>query len=114
MSPADVPTVSRPFFRRAKTCPFSGKGAQKIDWKDTKTLSKFVSERGKMVPRRITSVSQKKQRELARAVKRARFMALLPYMRYETEFVPKPRNNNYDRGPRSDNRPDYKAKKESE
>lgn len=69
----------RPFFRRRKTCPFSGKNAPKIDYKDTKLLSRFVSERGKMIPSRITAVSPKKQRELAQAVKRARHLALLPY-----------------------------------
>ena len=52
----------------------------KIDFKDTKLLQRFVSERGKIVPSRITAVSTKKQRELARAIKRARFLALLPYV----------------------------------
>ena len=70
----------RPFFRRRKTCPFSGDNAPKIDYKDTKLLSRFISERGKIVPSRITAVSAKKQRELARAIKRARFLALLPYV----------------------------------
>lgn len=70
---------SKPFFRRRKTCPFSGENAQSIDWKDTKLLGRYISERGKIVPSRITSVSAKKQRELANAIKRARFMALLPY-----------------------------------
>jgi small subunit ribosomal protein S18 len=70
----------RPFFRRRKTCPFSGAGAPKIDYKDAKLLSRFISERGKIVPSRITAVSAKKQRELAQAIKRARFLALLPYV----------------------------------
>ncbi len=70
----------RPFFRRRKTCPFSGDNAPKIDYKDVKLLSRYVSERGKIVPSRITAVSAKKQRELARAIKRARVMALLPYV----------------------------------
>ena len=70
----------RPFFRRKKTCPFSGAGAPKIDYKDTKLLQRFISERGKIVPSRITAVSAKKQRLLAIAIKRARFMALLPYV----------------------------------
>ena len=69
----------RPFFRRRKTCPFTGTNAPRIDYKDTKTLSLYISERGKIVPSRITAVSAKKQRELARAIKRARFLALLPY-----------------------------------
>lgn len=87
MSAADVPTVKRPFFRRKKTCPFSGPKAPAIDWKDTKTLSRYISERGKIIPSRITAVSQKKQRELAKAIKRARFMGLLPYV--QTEFEPR-------------------------
>ncbi len=70
----------RPFFRRRKSCPFSGPNAPTIDHKDIRLLQRFVSERGKIVPSRITAVSAKKQRELARAVKRARFLALLPYV----------------------------------
>ena len=70
----------RPFFRRRKTCPFTGENAPRSDYKDTKLLSRYISERGKIVPSRITAVSAKKQRELARAIKRARFMALLPYV----------------------------------
>ena len=70
----------RPFFRRKKTCPFSGAGAPKIDYKDVKLLQRFISERGKIVPSRITAVSTKKQRLLANAIKRARYMALLPYI----------------------------------
>ena len=72
--------VRRPFMRRRKSCPFSGTGAPIIDYKDTKLLSRFISERGKIVPSRITAVSAKKQREMARAIKRARFLALLPYV----------------------------------
>jgi small subunit ribosomal protein S18 len=70
----------RPFFRRRKTCPFSGANAPKIDFKDVKLLQRFVSERGKIVPSRITAVSAKKQRRLATAIKRARFLGLLPYV----------------------------------
>ena|SRR5579871_5626681 len=70
----------RPFFRRKKTCPFSGANAPKIDYKDVKLLQRYISERGKIVPSRITAVSNKKQRILANAIKRARFMALLPYV----------------------------------
>jgi len=70
----------RPFFRRRKSCPFSGPHAPKIDYKDIRLLQRFVSERGKMVPSRITAVSTKKQRALAQAIKRARFLALLPYV----------------------------------
>ena len=70
----------RPFFRRRKTCPFSGANAPKIDYKDVKLLQRYISERGKIVPSRITAVSSKKQRELSKAIKRARFMALIPYL----------------------------------
>ena len=70
----------RPFFRRRKTCPFTGANAPKIDYKDVRLLQRYVSERGKIVPSRITAVSAKKQRELAQAIKRARFLGLLPYV----------------------------------
>jgi small subunit ribosomal protein S18 len=70
----------RPFFRRRKTCPFTGPNAPVIDYTDVKLLSRFVSERGKIVPSRITAVSAKKQRALSKAIKRARFLALLPYV----------------------------------
>jgi small subunit ribosomal protein S18 len=70
----------RPFFRRRKTDPFAGANAPAIDYKDVKLLSRFVSERGKIVPSRITAVSAKNQRRLAKAIKRARFLALLPYI----------------------------------
>ena len=72
--------MARPFFRRRKTCPFSAKDAPAIDYKDVRLLSGYLSERGKMVPSRITAVSTKKQRELARAIKRARHIGLLPYV----------------------------------
>jgi len=70
----------RVFFRRRKSCPLSGTNAPKIDYKDMKLLSRFISERGKMLPSRITSVCAKKQRELARAIKRARNLALLAFV----------------------------------
>lgn len=70
----------RPFQRRRKTCPFTGDKALKIDYKDVRLLQRYISERGKIVPSRITAVSHKKQRELARAIKRARFLALIPYV----------------------------------
>ena len=72
--------AKRSFFRRRKSCPFSGKDAPKIDYKDIRLLQRFTSERGKIVPSRITAVSSKKQHELARAIKRARYLALLPYL----------------------------------
>ena len=72
--------MARPFFRRRKSCPFAAKDAPKIDYKDTRLLQGFMSERGKIVPSRITAVSSKKQRELAKAIKRARHLGLLPYV----------------------------------
>jgi small subunit ribosomal protein S18 len=71
--------AQRPFFRSRTSCPFSGANAPVIDYKDVKLLQRYISERGKIVPSRITAVSSKKQRELATAIKRARFVALLPY-----------------------------------
>ncbi|NCF46213.1 MAG: 30S ribosomal protein S18, partial [Alphaproteobacteria bacterium] len=62
-----------------KSCPFSGPNAPKIDYKDVKLLTRFTSERGKIIPSRISAVSAKKQRELSTAIKRARFLALMPY-----------------------------------
>ncbi len=72
--------MGRPFFRRRKSCPFSGKDAPRIDYKDTRLLQGYISERGKIVPSRITAVSTKKQRELSQAIKRARHLGLLPYV----------------------------------
>ncbi len=71
--------ATKPFFRRRKSDPFEGEGASTIDYKDTRTLQRYVSERGKIVPSRITAVGAKNQRALAKAIKRARFLALLPY-----------------------------------
>ena len=68
-----------PFEDRKRFCPFSSKNSPVIDYKDVKLLSKYISEKGKIVPSRITSVSIKKQRLLAAAIKRARFLALMPY-----------------------------------
>ncbi|MCE2474513.1 MAG: 30S ribosomal protein S18 [Rhodospirillales bacterium] len=70
----------RTFSRRRKSCPFSGPNAVEIDYKDVKTLQRFLSERGKIVPSRISAVSAPKQRQLARAIKRARILALLPFV----------------------------------
>lgn len=80
MSAQEAQAGKKPFFKRRKTCPFSGPDGQTIDWKDVRTLSRYISERGKIVPSRITAVSNKKQRELAQAIKRARYMALMPYV----------------------------------
>ena len=69
----------RPFFRRKKTCPFSGANAPKIDYKDVKLLQNYLPERGKILPRRISGNCATHQRMLAEAIKRARNIALLPY-----------------------------------
>lgn len=67
------------FFRRTKACPFKG-NTDLIDYKDPKMLGRYTSESGKMTPSRITAVSTKCQRALSLAVKRARFLALMPYV----------------------------------
>ncbi|MGB3621061.1 30S ribosomal protein S18 [Ketobacter sp. MCCC 1A13808] len=67
------------FYRRRKFCRFTAEGVVEIDYKDLDTLKNYITETGKIVPSRITGTSAKYQRQLARAVKRARFLALLPY-----------------------------------
>ena len=71
--PARSIAAARPARSRASNAP-------KIDYKDVRLLGRYVSERGKIVPSRITAVSAKKQRELAKAIKRSRFLGLLPYV----------------------------------
>ena len=68
-----------PFENRKRFCPFSQLNSPKIDYKDTKLLTRYLSEKGKIIPSRITGVSRKKQKVLARAIKRARFLSLLSY-----------------------------------
>lgn len=68
------------FTRGKKQCPLSGKGAPEIDYKNVRFLTKFCSERGKIIPSRITNVSVKKQRELSQAIKRARYLGLMAYV----------------------------------
>ena len=68
-----------PFENKKKFCPFSQPGSPKIDYKDIKLLSSYITEKGKIVPARITGVSAKKQKELAKAIKRARFLSLISY-----------------------------------
>ena len=72
-------SVRKPFKKKRKSCPFSG-SKSKIDYKDIKTLTRFISERGKIIPSRISAVSAKKQRELSTAIKRARYIGLMPYV----------------------------------
>ncbi len=67
------------FFRRRKFCRFTAEGATEIDYKDIATLKNYITESGKIVPSRITGTAAKYQRLLGRAIKRARFLALLPY-----------------------------------
>ncbi|RDV25607.1 30S ribosomal protein S18 [Alteromonas aestuariivivens] len=67
------------FFRRRKFCRFSAEGVTEIDYKDIATLKNYITESGKIVPSRITGTSAKYQRQLSTAIKRARFLALLPY-----------------------------------
>ncbi len=76
--PGSMPT-KRLFFKRSKSCPFSGENSPAIDYKDVKVLQRYVSERGKIMPRRISNVSSENQRKLAAAIKRARFLGLMPY-----------------------------------
>ena len=66
-------------FRRRKLCRFAAEGAAEIDYKETELLEEYISETGKIVPSRITGTSAKYQRKLATAIKRARYIALLPY-----------------------------------
>lgn len=67
------------FFRRRKFCKFTAEGVKEIDYKDLNTLRQYLTETGKIVPSRITGTKSKYQRQLQTAVKRARFLALIPY-----------------------------------
>ncbi len=69
-----------PFSRKRKACPFTAAGVKYIDYKDLNTLTQFITERGKIIPRRITGVSFFHQKQLSKAIKRARHMALLPFV----------------------------------
>lgn len=70
-------------FKKRKRCPFVAAGIEKIDYKDIDTLSQFITEKGKILPRRITGVSHYNQKQLTQAIKRARYMALLPFVAHE-------------------------------
>ncbi|MFO1431344.1 MAG: 30S ribosomal protein S18 [Candidatus Competibacteraceae bacterium] len=74
----ETKTVSR-FFRRKKFCRFTAEGVKEIDYKDITTLKNYITETGKIVPSRVTGTRARYQRQLATAIKRARFLALLPY-----------------------------------
>ena len=71
--------MARQQFRRRKYCRFSAEGVNEIDYKDINILKQYIGESGKIVPSRITGTKARYQRQLATAVKRARFLALLPY-----------------------------------
>lgn len=68
-----------PFEDRRKFCPFSQKNSPEIDYKDIKLLSRYISEKGKIIPSRITNVSRSKQKILSEAIKRARFLGLISF-----------------------------------
>ncbi|WP_343154218.1 30S ribosomal protein S18 [Buchnera aphidicola] len=67
------------YFRRRKFCRFTAEGIQEIDYKDISMLKSYITENGKIVPSRITGTRAKYQRQLSRAIKKARYLALLPY-----------------------------------
>ena len=80
-NPEDLQRIVAPGAQRATLkCPFKAAGVEYIDYKDTETLKRFINEQGKMLPRRMTGVSAKYQRQLTRAIKRARHVALLPFV----------------------------------
>ena len=68
-----------PFEERKRFCPFSQKNSPIIDYKDVKLISRYISEKGKIMPSRITNISRSKQKELSTAIKRARFLALISF-----------------------------------
>ena len=72
--------LRKPNQKRKKSCPLSAHNTPEINYKDLKVLTRYVSERGKIIPSRISAVSAKRQRELSKAIKRARFLALMPYV----------------------------------
>ena len=74
-----------PFEQKKKFCPFSQVGSPEIDYKDIRLLSRYLTEKGKIIPSRITGVSRKKQNELAKAIKRARFLSLISYTNKSTQ-----------------------------
>lgn len=80
---SDSRSRSRGRRRSPKRCPFAAAGFKEIDYKDVETLKRFITERGKILPRRITGVSARFQRKLSLAIKRARAIALLPYVAEE-------------------------------
>ena len=78
MNITNIP-ARKSFSRRRKVDPFSGEKSPKIDYKDVRLLQRYISEKGKIIPSRITAVNMKNQRRLSQAIKRARVLALLPF-----------------------------------
>lgn len=74
------------FFRRRKYCRFTAEGVKEIDYKDIVTLKGYVTESGKIVPSRVTGTKARYQRQLSTAIKRARFLALLPYTDSHSQY----------------------------
>ena len=71
--------ANRPLFRRKKFCRFTAEGIKEVDYKDVELLKDFVNDSGKIIPARITGTKSRYQRQLSTAIKRARFLALVPY-----------------------------------
>ena len=71
--------MARQLFKRRKFCRFTAEGIKEVDYKDTSILKDFIAENGKIIPARITGTKAKYQRQLSTAIKRARFLALVPY-----------------------------------
>lgn len=74
------PIVLEPRKRRGKSCPFMAAGWKGVDYKDVETLKRFITDRGKIIPRRVTGISAKFQRYLTTAIKQARYIGLLPFV----------------------------------
>ncbi len=72
--------MENPFIKKKKSCPFKAANIKHIDYKDTETLIRFITERGKILPRRVSGVSAYYQKQLVQAIKRARYMGLLPFV----------------------------------
>ncbi len=81
-TPSAPATGRRAYNRKRRSCPLSGKNAPKIDYKNTRLLGQYITDGGKIIPARISGLCAGKQREIATAIKRARFMALIPYVVY--------------------------------
>ncbi len=72
--------MENPFIKKKKSCPFKAANVKMIDYKDLETLFRFITEKGKILPRRVSGVSAYYQKQLVQAIKRARYMGLLPFV----------------------------------